>query len=177
MQLHGGSVRADSAGEGHGATFTIRLPSVAPALVSAIHVPAGRHAVPPERLHGRSVLIVEDHDDARELIAAVLNAAGASVISASTTMEGVERATESRPDLLVADIGLPGLDGYQLLARIRALYPDLPAMALSAYARGSDRDRALAAGFQEYGIKPMDPERLVEMVEAAMKRPPLGQGG
>jgi PAS domain S-box-containing protein len=173
VQLHGGSVRADSAGEGHGATFSIRLPSVAPALAEALHVPAGPHAMRPEPLHGRSVLIVEDHDDARELVAAVLNAAGAYVISASTTVEGVERATESRPDLLVADIGLPGLDGYELLARIRALYPDLPAMALSAYARSSDRDRALGAGFQEYGIKPLDPARLVEMVEATMNRRPL----
>jgi CheY-like chemotaxis protein len=168
-QLHGGSVRVVSAGEGHGATFTIRLLTIAAATVDRPTVSTPVDEVSRERLRGRLILVVEDHDDARELILAVLNAAGADVVGVSSAEEGIERATVTRPDLVVADIGLPGLDGYGLLARLRALYPEIPVIALSAYARAADRDRALAAGFQEYGIKPMDPSALVELVEAALR--------
>lgn len=110
------------------------------------------------------ILVVEDHDDAREMIAGVLEAAGARVLAASTTMEAVERVAHLKPDALVADIGLPGEDGYELLNHLRARYPDLPAIALTAYARSTDRDRALAAGFQQHVIKPMDPHALVRVV-------------
>ena len=168
-QLHGGSVHVKSAGEGHGATFTIRLLTIA-ATVERPTVSAPVDKVSGDRLRGRLILVVEDHDDARELILAVLNAAGADVVGVSSAEEGIERATVTRPDLVVADIGLPGLDGYGLLARLRALYPEIRAIALSAYARAADRDRALAGGFQDYGIKPMDPSALVELVEAALRR-------
>jgi CheY-like chemotaxis protein len=108
------------------------------------------------------VLIVEDHDDARELIAAVLEAAGARVLSASSTAEALKEARDVRPDLLLADIGLPGEDGYMLLKKLRAIHgADLPAIALTAYARASDRERALAAGFQQHVLKPVDPAQLV----------------
>ena len=166
VELHGGSVRADSAGEGTGATFTINLPVAghpAPALAlsssSATHDPQL-----PSLLAGRVILVVEDHDDAREMIAGVLEAAGARVLAASTTMEAIERVAHVKPDVLVADLGLPGEDGYELLNRLRARYPDLPAIALTAYARSTDRDRALAAGFQQHVIKPMDPDALVRIV-------------
>ena len=115
-------------------------------------------------LAGRVVLVVEDHDDAREMIAGVLEAAGARVLAASTTLAAVERVADVKPDVLVADLGLPGEDGYELLDRLRARYPDLPAIALTAYARSTDRDRALAAGFQHHVIKPMDPHALVRIV-------------
>ena len=168
-QLHGGSVHAASAGEGRGATFTLRLPTIE---LAAEEQP---DSVPPPdlssgRLRGRRILVVEDHEDARELIAAVLGAAGAQVIAAATAEEGLERAAKTRPHLLLADIGLPGLDGFGLLSQLRQLYPDLPAMALSAYARTSDRDRALDAGFQEYGVKPIDPPALIQLVEATLAR-------
>ena len=166
VELHGGSVHAESAGEGHGATFTIRLPVSEPDTYVAPVVSAPR-ALPLTRLAGRTILIVEDHDDARELIANVLEAAGARVIAASTVPEAMDRAAERRPDLLLTDIGLPGEDGYVLLRRMRTLYPGLPAIALSAYARSVDRDRALAAGFGDYAIKPVEPTRLIEIVAAA----------
>lgn len=169
VHLHGGSVRASSAGEGHGATFTIRLPAIEGVAIDAL--PTVQAApVSGRELGGRTVLIVEDHDDARELIAAVLGTAGAQVIAASTAEEGLERAAAARPDLVIADIGLPVMDGYELLRQLRAMYPTLPAIALSAYARSSDRDRALAAGFQEYGVKPIDPAILVDLVETAIDR-------
>jgi PAS domain S-box-containing protein len=167
VELHGGTVRAASAGEGTGATFTINLPVAgrhpAPALAlsssSATHDPEL-----PSLLAGRIILVVEDHDDAREMIAGVLEAAGARVLAASRTMEAIERVAHVKPDVLVADLGLPGEDGYELLNRLRARYPDLPAIALTAYARSTDRDRALAAGFQHHVIKPIDPHALVRIV-------------
>lgn len=166
VEMHGGGVWAASAGEGQGATFTIRLPISEPdtELAPIVSTPG---ALPITRLGGRTILIVEDHDDARELIASVLETAGARVMAASTVPDAMDRATERRPDLLVADIGLPGEDGYALLRRIRALYPGLPAIALTAYARPIDRDRALAAGFADYAVKPVEPSRLVEIVAAA----------
>jgi PAS domain S-box-containing protein len=166
VEMHGGSVRAESAGEGQGATFTIRLPISEPDTYVAPIVSAPG-ALMVSGLAGRCILVVEDHDDARELIVDVLEAAGGRVMAASTVPEAMDRAAERRPDLLVADIGLPGEDGYGLLRRIRTLYPGLPAIALSAYARPVDRDRALAAGFGDYAVKPIEPARLLEIVAAA----------
>jgi CheY-like chemotaxis protein len=119
-------------------------------------------------LRGRTILVVEDHDDARELIVAVLGAAGARVTAAATTAEALEHARRERPDLMVADLGLPVEDGYSLLAQLRRLYADVPAVALTAYARTSDRKRALASGFQHHLVKPMDPKWLVELIASLL---------
>jgi PAS domain S-box-containing protein len=173
VELHGGTVQAVSAGEGHGSTFTIRLPN---AEREAAHVPASTGAIRRAELttssvlDGRDVLVVEDHDDARELIARVLEGAGARVMAASTTLQAVECAAAEQPDLLVADLGLPGEDGYVLLSKMRALYPSLPAIALTAYARASDRERTLGAGFNRHVIKPVDPVELVQII-AGLLRP------
>ena len=177
VELHGGTVEADSPGEGHGATFTIRLPidrrpsasresdgsALAPSIAAGLSRP----------LHGRKVLIVEDHDDARDLVACVLGAAGAEVTTAASTSEALERIAAAMPDLLLADLGLPDEDGYTLLKRIRAIRTSdadaLPAVALTAYARASDRDRALAAGFLDYVVKPVDPRELVNVIVSAIE--------
>jgi PAS domain S-box-containing protein len=172
VELHGGTVRAVSAGEGHGATFLFQLPTAdrarsdVPRATPSTQLPDGPAS---PALHGCTILVVEDHDDARELITAVLARAGAGVVAASTTREAVDRAGEARPDLLMADLGLPGEDGYALLTQVRAIYPDLPAIALTAYARATDRDRALAAGFHQHVIKPVDPKQLVDLVAAIVK--------
>jgi signal transduction histidine kinase len=166
VELHGGRVRAASAGEGCGATFTIQLPG-ADRGASGSRAASGKEAAAqPLRssLGGRTVLVVEDHDDARELVVGVLEGAGARVLAATTVQEAVARATAVRPDVLVADLGLPGEDGYVLLARIRELFPAIPALALTAYARAADRDRALAAGFQQHVVKPVDPQQLLELI-------------
>jgi signal transduction histidine kinase len=170
VELHGGRVRAASAGDGHGATFTIQLPAASLDLTGG-QVPAG--AAPetrarPSALRGRTVLVVEDHDDARELVVGVLESAGARVLSASNAQDALDRATIVRPDVLVADLGLPGEDGLVLLARMREVYPDLPALALTAFARPADRERSLAAGFQQHVIKPVDPRHLVECIVAVL---------
>jgi PAS domain S-box-containing protein len=172
VELHGGTVRAVSAGEGHGSTFTIRLPSAEPDPANA---PSStvviRRAEPTESnvLQGRGVLVVEDHDDARELITRVLEGAGARVTAASTTRQALERAADGRPDLLVADLGLPGEDGYVLLEKMRARWPGLPAIALTAYARASDRERTLRAGFNRHVIKPVDPVDLVQTIAGLLR--------
>jgi PAS domain S-box-containing protein len=166
VELHGGTARAASAGEGQGATFTIELPA-AQAAVQAASTPAASEAqqpAPASPLKGRAILVVEDHSDARELIAAVLESAGARVHTASSAEEAIETAGRMRPDALVADLGLPGQDGYALLTRFLAVHPDVPAIALTAYARSTDRERALAHGFRRYVIKPIDPTELVDQI-------------
>ena len=177
VELHGGTVEADSPGEEHGATFTIRLPIDRRARASApfetsplgLSMPGGG----PRPLHGRKVLVVEDHDDARDLVACVLGAAGAEVTTAASTREALERIAVTTPDLLLADLGLPDEDGYTLLRRIRAMptldAAALPAVALTAYARASDRERALAAGFLDYLIKPVDPQELVKVIVSVIE--------
>ena len=176
VELHGGTVAADSPGEGCGATFTIRLPLEAAHRASAAEpVPAvlAPRAGPVNALQGRKMLVVEDHDDARELVAGVLAAAGAEVISARSTQEALECVARAMPDLLLADVGLPSEDGITLLQRIRAMNtPEaqaVPAVAITAYARSSDRERALAAGFLRYVIKPVDPEELVRVVASVLE--------
>ena len=175
VELHGGTVEADSPGEGHGATFTIRVPIDRRARASTasetsalgLSMPGGLS----RPLHGRKVLVVEDHDDARDLVACVLDAAGAEVTTAASTREALEGIAVTMPDLLLADLGLPDEDGYTLLQRIRAIptLDTLPAVALTAYARASDRERALAAGFLDYIIKPVDPQELVKVIVSVIE--------
>ena len=170
VELHGGTVLAASAGEGHGATFTIQLPSADPEYA----IPgAPSDAQPPAHistsaLRGRTVLVVEDHDDARELIVGVLESAGARVLAAATAQGAIDCARELRPDVLVADLGLPDEDGYFVLTRIREMFPEIPALALTAHARTTDRDRVLAAGFQQHVIKPVDPAQLLQLIVALL---------
>lgn len=173
-ELHGGSVTAASPGEGCGATFTLHLPAdrrFKGAVATGSDTAA---AVAPSGLPlaGRTILIVEDHDDARDLLGTVLKSAGAQVALAGSSAEAVASFVKQRPDALVADIGLPGEDGYAMLNRIRALDQgsdhELPAIALTAYARASDRERALAAGYRYHVVKPVDPQELVSLLQSAL---------
>jgi CheY-like chemotaxis protein len=122
------------------------------------------------------VLVVEDHDDARELVASALAAAGAEVMTAASTGEALERLMAGAPDVLLADLGLPGEDGYALLRRVRAMASfdaeTLPAVALTAYTRISDRERAFAAGFVQYIVKPVDPKELVNVIASVIRKAP-----
>jgi PAS domain S-box-containing protein len=179
VELHGGTVRADSPGETHGATFTIDLPIDEPGLMPAAAAQASAAAVEEAApsLRGRRLLVVEDHDDARELVASALAAAGADVIEAASTAEALDRLATDVPDLLLADLGLPGEDGYTLLQRVRTLAScdaaSLPAIALTAYARAADRERAFGAGFVQYVVKPVDPEDLVNVIASVLQNAPL----
>jgi CheY-like chemotaxis protein len=172
-------VTASSPGEGRGATFTIRLPLDREARTDTSSETAASDLPPAtaasNALCGRRVLVVEDYDDARELVASVIRGAGAEVTSVISTAEALRCLAQAMPDLLVADLGLPGEDGYTLLRRIRAMPTPqaqaLPAVALTAYARPSDRDRALDAGFLRYVIKPVDPEQLVAVLASVLAGP------
>lgn len=164
--LHGGTVRADSPGPGLGATFTVELPlieaaAILPEAVSA--APTARH-----NLSGLRILVVDDERDARELIRFVLEEHRATVRGAASAAEALNAIRALRPDVLVSDIGMSDMDGYELMRRIRALDParakDMVAIALTAYARDEDRAEALRAGYQMHLVKPVRPDELVEVI-------------
>jgi signal transduction histidine kinase/CheY-like chemotaxis protein len=165
--LHRGTVEAESPGPGAGATFRVRLP-VAPVRSPGLRpsVPAGAERFPP--LAGVRVLLVDDEADARDLLTAVLVQSGAEVVATASAAEALDALARTRAHVLVSDISMPDEDGYALLSRVRALGLDrgaqLPAVALTAYAREEDRTRALAVGFQVHVPKPVEPAELVEVV-------------
>jgi signal transduction histidine kinase len=174
VDLHGGAVDVRSAGLGLGSTFTVRLPSRPPV---AAHPPDGTaqtpsgtrlQAPPDQRLEGLRVVVVEDDDDAREVVAMALEQHGAVVAKVSTAAAALDELRRERPDVLVSDIGLPREDGYALIAKVRAGLADgavdVPAVALTAYARAEDAQKAIAAGFQVHAVKPLDLDALVLLV-------------
>jgi PAS domain S-box-containing protein len=167
VQLHGGSVSADSRGEGQGATFTVRLPMMA----APIAVPARptRQAAEALALDGIKVVVVEDDPDAAEMVATVLRQHRAEVIITSSGAAALSLLAEYHPNVLVCDIGLPDIDGYALMERVRDLERThgrrfVPSVALTAFASEEERQRAVAVGYQVHVSKPVEPERLVEAV-------------
>ena len=171
-ELHGGSVRAESEGPGAGATFTLRLP-VAVTESDRTRAQAAGATLPEtdaEALRGMKVLVVEDDEDARAIVTRILADHAAEVMSAASASEALEALWTATPDVLVSDIGMPDVDGYELIRRVRALPPkgsaSVPAIALTAFARTEDRDRALSAGYQAHLAKPVEPWRLVAVVAA-----------
>jgi CheY-like chemotaxis protein len=165
VELHGGSVSADSPGLGQGSTFTVTLP-LAPAVAESPSVPADDHSVD---LHGLTVLVVDDDADAREPLEMLLTSCGARVRVAASAAEAVEAYTRQVPDVLVADLGMPGEDGFALIERLTALDPAFPvyAIALSGYAGEEDRTRASRVGFREHLAKPLDVGRLMTTLSRA----------
>ncbi|WP_437999736.1 response regulator [Sorangium sp. So ce185] len=164
VELHGGTVSAESGGEGNGATFTVALPlRQAPSRDGARGRAGG--AV---QLDGVRVLVVDDDDDARELVRYILEDHGAEVILAESGEEALRALRASRPRLLLSDIGMPGMDGYELIRRIRELPPEeggvVPAIALTAYASVEDARRAMLEGYQMHLPKPVSASRLLSIV-------------
>jgi PAS domain S-box-containing protein len=162
-QLHGGSVVAESEGLGRGATFTVTLPVAAPPGLSeeALRSAASREAVSQEvSLTGIRILLVEDDADSAEFVRRILESYGATVLVTMSAQEALAAFQTGRPDILISDIGLPEMDGYQLLERIRQQDAKdggaIPAIALTAFAGTDDRRRALRAGYQAHLAKPVD---------------------
>jgi CheY-like chemotaxis protein/anti-sigma regulatory factor (Ser/Thr protein kinase) len=166
VERHGGRVRAESAGVGQGATFTLTLPIFEPATIAAAG-PRPRPAPPAwiaHRLDDTRVLVVEDDEDVRELVRLTLEAAGASVETAATAVEARREMSGAPPDILISDIRMPEEDGYSLIRSLRSAGIATPAIALTAYARQEDGEEARAAGFQIHLPKPVDAGRLVDAV-------------
>lgn len=169
VEFHGGTVQAASAGEGKGATFTIGLPMGVPAeLRPEALAAAGDASVEDISLANIRVLVVEDEPDAAEFVTNLLESHGADVVSAASAREALEAVVQARPDILISDIGLPEMDGYQLMEQIRKMDVanggGIPAVALTAFARSEDRTRALRAGYQTHLAKPIESTELIATV-------------
>jgi PAS domain S-box-containing protein len=162
VEMHGGSVRAQSPGEEQGAKFTVRLP-----LLSTTVQPNqnGNALQDSPNLSGIQILVVDDEPDSRELISFVLSTAGAQVTTAASAREALEILQKSRFDILVCDIAMPEMNGYMLIQQVRAWAVEqggqIPAIALTAYAGELNRQQAIAAGFQHHISKPLEPEELI----------------
>jgi two-component system CheB/CheR fusion protein len=171
VDLHGGTVRAESPGKGRGATFSITIPLLreaqeqAPGKLSLVET---KPAAELSRLRGLRILVVDDDVGTLEAVSEMLRLNGASVIAAASAAEALKAAQESRPEVIVSDIAMPGEDGYSLIRAIRALpaveQANVPAIALTAAAGAKGRAQSLDAGFQEYLEKPVDIDRLARAV-------------
>ena len=164
VELHGGTVTADSPGEGQGATFTVTLPAIASPEKLDARKPA---AIAPLNLGGVRVLVVDDEADTRELLVFVLEPVGIVVKTAASAAEALKLIEPFEPQLLISDIGMPEMNGYELIRAVRALPPEqasIPALSLSAFSANADRQRSLEAGFDKHLTKPTDLERLVAII-------------
>ena len=180
VEMHGGTVNANSEGEGKGATFTVMLPITPVYQVdssgSRVH-PAARDLSPPndapDRLDNLRILVVDDEADTRELLRQGLEYCGAIVSIAGSAAEAVEAIRVKPPDILISDIGMPGVDGYDLIKQVRRL-PEkgskVPAIALTAYTRTEDRLQALRAGYDMHVPKPVELAELVAVAASVVRR-------
>jgi PAS domain S-box-containing protein len=186
VELHGGSIRAKSAGEGQGATFVVHLPLAPVRLEEKREHPTALKSPTLNfqniNLSGVKILVVDDEPDARTLIQRLLAECEAEVRVAANADEGLRVLGEFHPDVLVSDIGMPGKDGYQFIREVRALSPeqggDVTAIALTAFARSEDRTRAMLAGYQIHIAKPIEPQELLATVSSLAGRTgrPSSQG-
>ncbi len=171
VELHGGKVRAESAGEGHGATFRLELDSSNAEVAEAARITPSsprQGAVIAQELRGVHAVVVDDDDDCRDMLSYLLTSAGARVRTATSAQEALSLFRDSVPDILVSDIGMPGEDGFSLIRSVRALGgragSEMPALALTAYARVDDRAAALDAGFNEHVAKPFDGLEVIALI-------------
>ena len=176
VEIHGGTINAESRGEGRGATLTIRLPLIATTAAAKGFVEPEQHklARSPQLLSGLNVLVVDDDSDTLTLMATALKRRHANVTAVSSAGEAIQEITRKRPDVLVSDIAMPDEDGYGLIKKVRSLEngvsENIPAVAITAYAKEEDRERALSAGFQIYLAKPVELTELISVVARAAKR-------
>lgn len=164
VELHGGTISAESAGEGQGATFTVRLPMMRStnSNVSSSASPAIMGEAP---LSGIRALVVDDDTDTRDYLSFLLETNGAIVTSVDSALSAIRAIEQSPPDIVLSDIGMPEMDGYSLIQTIReSKHRNIPAIALTAYAGESDRQQALDAGFQRHVSKPIDPDAVISIV-------------
>jgi CheY-like chemotaxis protein/anti-sigma regulatory factor (Ser/Thr protein kinase) len=168
VELHGGQVEATSGGPGRGSVFTVSLPAIAAPEPHPKAAPAPRPSGRPRR-----VLVVEDNDDAREMLRTALTLDGHDVHEAADGRTGLEMATALRPDVALIDVGLPGLDGYEIARRLATIQgrESMRLIAITGYGQSEDRRRALEAGFDAHLTKPVEPEQLAELIASASQHP------
>ncbi|NMF66485.1 hybrid sensor histidine kinase/response regulator [Brasilonema octagenarum] len=182
VELHGGTVHAESQGEGQGATFRVQLPLVKQSrgvkdslseeenMFSSVL----SNSTPVPILDGVRILIVDDEPDTRDFLVAAVEMSGAQVIAASSVIEAIQVILQQKLDILVSDIGMPGEDGYSLIRKVRMLSKkeggEIPAVALTAYARVEDKTRSLLEGFQMHLSKPIDPDELTTVIASLVKK-------
>jgi len=170
LDLHGGKIEAHSAGSGQGTTVRIRVPAdVRPEMAASLTPERGFAFDIHQRMDGTTVVVVDDEPDSREVVAALLEGDGARVHQCPDAASAIARVQSSPVELLVADLAMPRMDGYELIRRVRSFNPHLPAVAVSAYARIEDRTRALATGYNGYCAKPIDTAEFMRIVREAMR--------
>jgi CheY-like chemotaxis protein len=179
VELHGGTIRASSAGVGRGASFTVTLPQS-----NATSGPLQRDHRRADlrehvgRLGGIAILVVDDESDAREMMVALLQECGASASSACSSAEALAMIADEPPHMLLSDLGMPGEDGYTLIRKVRSLPVgqggSIPAVAVSGFASLEDRRRAIEAGFQRHLSKPVKVGDLLETVTQLSRARPAG---
>ncbi len=178
VEIHGGAIKAESEGEGRGSTFTIKLPVIETAEKRAPAYSDGREqtatAIAPQLLSGVNVLLVDDDSDTLKLMTTALTRRQATVTAVSSAGEAIKAIRRRRPDVLVSDIAMPDEDGYGLIEKIRSLEAgesdSIPAVAITAYAKEEDREKALSSGFQIYLAKPVELTELISVVARAARR-------
>lgn len=180
IEMHGGTVDASSGGEGQGATFRVRLPLMIlhpqPLETPRLHPRADRMEALTHLgdLRGIRVLAIDDEEDALEVLRAALETAGAAVTTMSSPLQALDALEDIQPEVLLVDLGMSELDGFEVIARVRrsenAAVRDVPAAALTAFARPEDRTKALQSGFEMHLAKPVDPGELVASVATLARR-------
>ncbi|MGI2907887.1 ATP-binding protein [Tolypothrix sp. VBCCA 56010] len=171
VDLHGGSVTVESPGEDKGATFSVKLPLVAASLVLPENKSTKSSTLP--NLVGVKIFIVEDDDDSRDFLCILLRKSGAIVTAAASALEALSNFTNSQPNILLCDIGMPEMDGYSFIRQIRTMSPEqggnIPAIALTAYAGETDKQQVLAAGFTKHVAKPVVVHELIASIAELVK--------
>ncbi|MEP1060990.1 MULTISPECIES: ATP-binding protein [Cyanophyceae] len=177
VEMHGGTVKAESQGEGMGATFIVELPLSRSERVEGWRSEGETSPLDPSLPHpltGLHILLVDDETDTREFQAFVLEQGGANVIAVAAGFEALQALDQFTPDVLVSDIGMAEMDGYMLMQQLRSRLPNqggtIPAIALTAYARDTDQQQAFAAGFQMHLTKPVEPETLISAIVSLLKK-------
>jgi PAS domain S-box-containing protein len=174
VELHGGSIQARSGGEGKGATFIINLPLTLLDTGEEERIHPTRTSEGEDRLlpslAGVHALVVDDEAESRDLVVRILEQQGAKVTAAGSGEQALRLLSELNPDVIVSDVGMPGMDGYDLMRKLRSQGRRIPAVALTAFARAEDRKRAILAGFQSHLAKPFDMAELIIVVAGLVSR-------
>jgi len=170
VELHGGTIKVESAGDGQGATFTVTLPLIKEEERIDDYT-SSQPTLQPLPLAGIQVLVVDDEVDSREFVAVVLEQYGAEVIATASANQAIAALVELQPDVLISDIGMPEIDGYMLIRQVRtSAQANIPAIALTAYAGESDRQLALEAGYTMHLSKPVEPTALVAIIAQLIQK-------